>query len=218
MNSHQPLLTVENLGCYRSGHWLWRDVTFTLNAGDCLGLVAPSGAGKTLLLRNLVLLDPIDQGQVTFAGRALADWALPAYRAEVIYLPQWAMAFEGTVQVNLEQVFTLSAHRHRCYNPAQIETWLGQLGRSPDFLALQAPQLSGGEAQILALLRALQLDPKVLLLDEPTASLDPDTTAQVEALLHRWRQQGGRASIVTSHDPAQIERFTTRQLHLKEFI
>jgi putative ABC transport system ATP-binding protein len=222
------LLSVQNLGRQVAGRWLWRGVSFTLPAGERLGLVAPSGAGKTLLMRSLVLLDPVQAGQITFAGKSPVAWSLPMLRRQMVYLPQRATAFPGTVEANLKQVFQLGVNRpgpgsgksagsHRGYNRDQVLTWLHQLGRSADFLGLQAAQLSGGEGQILALLRALQLAPRLLLLDEPTASLDGDTTHQVEALLYDWLQVGDRACLLTSHDRQQIERFTTQQLNLKEF-
>ncbi|HZG37960.1 MAG TPA: ATP-binding cassette domain-containing protein [Nodosilinea sp.] len=226
MELNQPLLAVKNLGRQLSAsrsdssekRWLWRGVNFELRAGDCVGLVAPSGVGKTLLMRNLALLDPIQQGEVWFEGKTPAEWGLPAYRSRVMIVPQRAIAFEGTVQDNLKQVFTLGIYSQRRFNSTTIQTWLEKLGRGADFLKLQGPRLSGGEAQILALLRALQLEPQVLLLDEPTASLDGATTAQVEALLHDWLRHPRRACLLTSHDTEQIRRVTHRQLNLGEFV
>ncbi|PSN16850.1 ABC transporter [filamentous cyanobacterium CCT1] len=220
------MLAVENLGRQLGDRWLWRGVSFDLFSGDCLGLVAPSGAGKTLLMRNLVLLDPIQQGAVKFAGKNPSEWGVSAYRSRVMYVPQRAVsienaarnALEGTVQDNLMQVFELGVYRQRQFDPHIIQTWLGQLGRGAEFLNLQGARLSGGEAQILALLRALQLNPQVLLLDEPTASLDAATTTRVEALLLDWLRHPHRACLMTSHDAEQIHRFTQRQLNLGEFV
>lgn len=218
MAQNQPLLSVENLGRQLSERWLWRGVSFELMAGDCVGLVAPSGAGKTLLMRNLALLDPIQQGEVKFEGKTPSEWGLPAYRSRVMVVPQRATPLDGTVQDNLKQVFDLGIYSDRRFDPIVIQTWLQKLGRNPEFLNLQGSRLSGGEAQILALLRALQLSPQVLLLDEPTASLDAATTAQVESLLHDWLQHANRACLLTSHDTEQIRRVTDRQLNLGEFV
>lgn len=227
------LLAVQELGRYfgtsrkveavsdpRSGvpaRWLWRGVNFEVNAGDWWGIVAPSGTGKTLLLRNLVLLDPLQQGQVSYQGKPLSAWSLPLYRSQVVYLPQRAIAFSGTVQENLEQVFKLQICRERRFQVEPILDWLAQLGRGPEFLDLSGSQLSGGEMQLLALLRALQLNPHVLLLDEPTASLDADTTRAVENLLKQWLQQPDRACLMTSHNQQQIQRLTSHQLALGDF-
>jgi putative ABC transport system ATP-binding protein len=237
MTQGQALLSIHNLGRQVAGRWLWRGVSFELQSGERLGLVAPSGAGKTLLMRSLVLLDPVQEGQIACQGRSLRDWALPNLRRQLVYLPQRATAFPGTVRDNLQRALSLKVNRDRASednqdgnrsvshgnhpkNPepdSRMPNWLQQLGRHPDFLDLQAQQLSGGETQILALLRALQLDPQVLLLDEPTASLDSETTDRVEALLKEWLQPGNRAFLLTSHDRQQIDRFTTRQINLKEF-
>ncbi|NDD70211.1 MAG: ATP-binding cassette domain-containing protein, partial [Synechococcaceae bacterium WB9_4xC_028] len=77
-----------------------------------------------------------------------------------------------------------------------------------------AEQLSGGELQVLNLIRALQLEPAILLLDECSASLDHATTLALEALLEQWLQAGSRACVLTSHDSGQIQRFCNRVLEL----
>ncbi len=209
-----PLLEAEDLARQLEGRWLWQGVTFTLEAGERLALVGPSGAGKTLLLRQLAWLDPLPQGRILLRGRSPSQWSPPAYRARVAYLPQRAIALAGTVEQNLRQVLSYASQHGRTYAEARILDWLHQLGRGSSFLALTAERLSGGELQLLALLRALQLDPEILLLDEPTASLDPATTEQVEALLRQWLDRGPRACMITSHDGAQIGRFSGRQLGL----
>ncbi len=210
-----PLLQVEDLARQLEGRALWQGIGFGLTAGDRLGLVGPSGAGKTLLLRQLALLDPLQRGRILLRGRAPLEWTLPVYRSRVIYLPQRAIAFTGTVEHNLRQVLGYASHRGQVYAEPRIVGWLDQLGREASFLTMAAERLSGGELQLLALLRALQLDPEILLLDEPTASLDPASTERVEALLQQWLAQGQRACLLTSHDAAQIERFTGRQLSLR---
>jgi putative ABC transport system ATP-binding protein len=213
-----PLLSVQNLGRRLSEHWLWRGVSFDLYQGDWLGLVAPSGAGKTLLLRMVAMLDPVHEGKLWLTGNDVSQRSLPEYRTQVMYVSQRATPFEGTVQQNLQRVFSLAAHQHRRYNPEQIMQWLNKLGRDQTFLNRSAVQLSGGELQILALLRSLQLDPNILLLDEPTASLDPETTEQIELLINHWLHQGDRACIFTSHDPTQLQRVTNCQLLLTNFV
>ena len=92
---------------------------------------------------------------------------------------------------------------------------LTHLGRDESFLDKPVGELSGGESQLVALLRAVQLDPKVLLLDEPTASLDAEATAAVETLVADWQAEsaGARAVVWVSHDTGQAERgLRTEQL------
>jgi putative ABC transport system ATP-binding protein len=209
-----PLLHAEDLARQLEGRTLWRAVSFELRPGERLALVGPSGAGKTLLLRQLALLDPLPQGRILLQGRTPAQWTLPAYRARVVYVAQRPVAFGGTVEQNLRQVLLYAGHRGRSFQRQRILSWLAEVGRDEAFLGLAAERLSGGEAQLLALIRALQLDPLVLLLDEPTASLDAVTTERVERLLSDWLAGGPRACLLTSHDAAQIRRCSDRQLSL----
>ncbi len=214
------LLAAERLGrkISSSRSWLWRGVEFDLNPRTRLGLVGPSGSGKTLLLRALVGLDPVDEGRVLVAGQPLEARDLPTRRQTILYLSQRPALFEGSVEANLKMPFEFSIHRGRAYDRARVLRDLAALGRDEDFLRRPASRLSGGEGQIANLVRALQLDPQILLLDEPTASLDADATHRAECLLDCWlRATPDRACIWTSHDPAQIERATDACLDLGQF-
>ena len=207
------LLSAFKVGRNLEECWVWRDISFDLFAGDRLAVVGPSGTGKSLLLRALAGLDPIQSGQVTFQGQPLPALNMPQYRSQVIYLHQQTALLEGTVESNLQHVYQLAIHRQKNYDRSKVLAFLACLGRSARFLERSVEQLSGGERQIVACLRSLQLSPTILLLDEPTASLDNDATEQLETLIDQW-QDGSKACIWTSHDPAQLERVTTRQLAL----
>lgn len=208
-------LSAINLGRKIHSQWVWRGVNLGLSPGVCMGLVGATGTGKTLLLRTLAGLDPVDEGEIKLGNRPLTECYMPEYRSFVIYLHQRPILLEGTVETNLKSVYTLSVHRQKSYNSQRVENWLLDLGRSPNFLQQSAQNLSGGETQLVALIRALQLDPLVLLLDEPTASLDPRTTEQVESLIQRWLTENPeRACIWTSHDSKQLHRVTQVQQEL----
>ncbi|MEM7061913.1 MAG: ATP-binding cassette domain-containing protein [Cyanobacteria bacterium P01_B01_bin.77] len=213
--SSTSILSVANIGRQLQGRWIWQDISFELLAGDRLAIVGPSGAGKSLLLRALAGLDPIQSGEIFFQGNPLSNLAMPEFRSQVTYLHQKPALLEGTVESNLQQIYRLAIHRDKSYGRSQILEYLEILGRSEPFLERSTEQLSGGEQQIVACLRSLQLSPTVLLLDEPTASLDNAATHQLETLITQWQQNApNRACIWTSHDPAQIERVTNRQLAL----
>ncbi|MCT0217549.1 ATP-binding cassette domain-containing protein [Synechococcus sp. CS-1329] len=210
------LLRAEGLKRQLGDRLLWSQLDLELAAGELLGLVAPSGAGKTLLLRALAMLDPLQDGTISLQGRTPTAWGLPRWRSMVLYLTQRPVAHGGTVEANLRSPWTFQELRGRGgWRRERITGWLAALGRDPSFLAYDAERLSGGELQLMALLRALQFDPTVLLLDEPSASLDGATTAALEALLNEWLAAGPRAAVFTSHDSEQIQRFASRTLELR---
>lgn len=213
------LLEAQEIGRRRSdgAGWLLRGLSLELAAGERLAVAGPSGAGKTLLLRALALLDPLDEGEVRLLCEAPEPEAIPAFRRRVVYLHQRPALFEGSVEDNLRRPFELAVHRGRRFDRERIAGWLRELGRDEGFLAGSYRDLSGGEAQITGLLRVLQLDPTVLLLDEPTAALDPETTRRAEGLLRRWLEESveERAWIWVSHDREQARRTASRTLTLE---
>lgn len=211
----QPLLSVAGLSRQVQNRWIWQDLSFNVFQGDRLAVVGASGTGKSLLLRSLAGLDRVQAGQIVFEGKSLDQWSMPNHRARVIYLHQRPALLEATVEDNLQQVYQLAVHHDRTYDREQILRYLKVLNRADDFLQRPSATLSGGEAQIVAFLRALQLSPDILLLDEPTASLDSETAQRLEALVQRWQaEHPSRAYLWTSHNPTQLQRLTDRQLTL----
>jgi putative ABC transport system ATP-binding protein len=209
-SSNPPLLEARHLGRRRPDGpgWLLEDVSLDIRAGGRLVVVGPSGAGKTLLLRSLALLDPLDSGTVRWRGRVVAGDQVPAFRSQVIYLHQRSALLDDSVRSALEKPLALQVHRDRRFDRDKIVGLLRLMGRDESFLDKLSRDLSGGEIQITALLRAIQLDPCLLLLDEPTAALDTQTTLAIEALLDGWVGQSsdGRAAVWVSHDAVQSQR------------
>jgi putative ABC transport system ATP-binding protein len=217
MSPNHPILSVQNLGRRVDKHWIWSNLSFQLFAGERVAIVGASGSGKSLLLRALAGLDPVQAGQIIFQGQPINSYFMPSYRSQIIYLHQRPALWEGTVEENLQRVYKLAVHHNQVYNRQLILDYLHILHKGADFLHRPIRAISGGEAQIVAFLRALQLSPSVLLLDEPTASLDTDTAQSLEALVAVWQDKDPRRVYLwTSHDPKQLERITNRQITLKE--
>ncbi len=159
-------------------------------------VMGPNGAGKSLLLRLLHGLIAPTAGTVLWEGRALDD-ALRRRQAMVFQRP---VLLRRSVAANVRFVLKLRGRQ----NPERVEAILDEVG-----LAARAGQparlLSGGEQQRLALARALATEPEVLFLDEPTASLDPASTAAIETIVQHAHERGTKIIFVT-HDLGQARR------------
>lgn len=218
----KPLLTAQGLSRTvldqtGSSRVLWSGLGLELYPGERLAVTGPSGSGKSLLLRALSTLDPLETGSLYFRGQDVQTLPVTTYRTRVLYLPQRAPLYPGTVEDNLKLPFTLQAHRDRAFSREQVTQLFAQLGRLESFLAQAAERLSGGEAQLVALVRALSLEPDALLLDEATSALDPDVLGRAEALLLEWTRAADHALLWVGHDAAQRERLSTRELALSAF-
>jgi UDP-glucose/iron transport system ATP-binding protein len=214
------MLEARNIGRMRHDEsgWLLRDVSLTIEAGNRIALTGATGSGKTIFLRSLAMLDAIDEGTILWCGEPPTLNDIPTYRSLAIYLMQRASLFAGTVEENLMAPYFLAAHKNREYSRERILEQLEGLNFDKRFLANDTANISGGETQIVALLRAMQLDPMLLFLDEPTASLDATTTGQVEQLVADWISSDPtqRAFVWVTHDAAQASRLANRTFQLRE--
>lgn len=193
---------------------LLQPTDFSLNRADRVSITGSSGSGKSVFLRALALLDAPTSGQVLWNGQPIANTEIPHYRSHISYLSQRPALIEGTVEDNLRFPFSLKTLRQRRFDLAAVTALLEHAGKTPGFLGKNAADLSGGEAQVASLIRTLQLNPEVLLLDEPTAALDPTSSRDVEALINAWfGADSDRAYIWVSHDLEQARRMS--EIHLQ---
>ncbi|MDP8228321.1 MAG: ATP-binding cassette domain-containing protein [Candidatus Electryoneaceae bacterium] len=187
-------------------------ITFSLRAGQILLLVGRSGIGKSTLLRSFVRLHPLEAGTVSFDGQLIEKQPPNRLRAQMVYLPQTPSFTNGDVMSVLTMPFRFKAIRMiRCNrNPVpdrnRIIEAMKEVGLTAELLDRKARLLSGGEAQRVALLRALLIEPKLLLLDEPTANLDAESADAIVDCVQRWVQDGERGVIWVVHDQAIIHR------------
>lgn len=194
---------------------LLRDVSLSILTGERIAVRGRSGSGKTLLLRAIAQLDAC-QGEIVWQDRVVQPELIPAYRKDVIYLQQNASAGETTVEATLREPLAWRVHQDREFDREKSEQLLVELGRSEDFLQAESQTLSGGELQIVALVRALLLEPSILLLDEPTSALDQQTAFQVEQLLAAWvGAEPSRAYLWVTHDQEQSVRASDRVITIE---
>jgi tungstate transport system ATP-binding protein len=175
--------------------------------GEVLCLVGPTGAGKSTLLRLLAGLEPPAGGDLWFGDQRLDGQALPlAARRRITMLFQRPLLLTGTVQANVEYGLRLRGVRQPS---ARAQAVLRRF-RLTDLAGRYGPTLSGGQAQLVAVARALALEPDVLLLDEPTAHLDPSYVALVEEAVGEFQSQRQATLVWATHQLFQARRVAHR--------
>jgi len=196
------LFSFEGVEVTFGGTGVLDDVDLDLPEGGCTVLVGPSGSGKSTLLRLCNRLEAPTAGVVRFRGEDIANLDLLAHRRRVGMVFQRPVAFGGTVLDNLRVA------RPRVTGVEAAEA-IGRVGLPAGFLEREQATLSGGEGQRACLARTLLAEPEVLLLDEPTASLDAEAAAGLERLTLGLVEHGTSLLWVT-HDRAQADRIADR--------
>jgi ABC-type Fe3+/spermidine/putrescine transport system ATPase subunit len=196
-----------------------RDVSFTVAAGECVALVGPSGSGKTTLLRLIAGLERPDRGGIWLDGREMSSGStilVPAYERRIGFVFQdLALWPHLTVRGNLDFVVAAAA-LPRAQRARRIDDTL-VLCRVPPQLADRLPhQLSGGEQQRVALARALVGSPRLLLLDEPFATLDRPLRVPLRSELAALQREIGLTTICVTHDSEDAAALAGRTLSLRD--
>ena len=212
-----PLLSTEGLGkAYLTGGrrlQVLDGVTLAIEAGEMVALTGPSGAGKSTFLHLIGALDAPTAGRVSFEGRDLAgldEGELARFRNESVgfvfqshhLLPEFH-ALENAMMPGLVRRLPRTEARRRA------EESLARVGLS-DRIGHRPGELSGGEQQRVALARALVLQPRLLLADEPTGNLDPQTAEGIHGLLRELNRELGVTGVVVTHNEVLAESLGRR--------
>ncbi len=180
--------------------------------GEILAIVGPSGAGKSTLLRLLGFLERSSGGSLSFFGQELSsavDFPLEI-RRRVTMVFQRPMLLSRSVWDNVTYGLRLRGNRD---SHQDVESAIAMLGLQ-ELSRQQAGKLSGGEAQRVALARAIVLRPDVLLMDEPTANLDPYNVGLIESIAARINREQGAALVLVTHNVFQARRLAHRTAFL----
>ncbi len=183
------------------------DVSFEVEPGQVVALVGPSGAGKTTTLSLLLRLYEIDGGAIDIDGHDIRRVSVRSLRGQMAVVPQEPVLFGGTIAENI-RFGRLDATDDEVRAAAQAANALSFIDQLPDgidsLVGERGVKLSAGQRQRVAIARALLRDPRILLLDEATASLDNESEALVQDALNRLMQQ--RTTIVVAHRLTTVER------------
>jgi ABC-type polar amino acid transport system ATPase subunit len=215
------VLDVRDLRLRRGARQILDRVSFRVPRGGLVALMGPSGSGKTTVLRVIAALERFDEGTISIddlvvhGGPALVGAPLRRLRSRVGLVFQFHHLFDHLTAMKNVTLAPVHAHRmapaaadaraHELLRALGVEHRAGALPR----------ELSGGEAQRVAIARALAVDPPVLMMDEPTASLDPQRRAELGTLLRGLADQG-RAILVSTHDEDFVRDWATGVLRLTD--
>jgi ABC-type polar amino acid transport system ATPase subunit len=215
------VLIIDQLRLRRGVREILRGVTLSAKRGELLALMGLSGGGKTTVMRCVAALEPFDSGLISVDGVTLRPGPLPPRSAMRELRKRVGMVFQlhylfehltAAQNVTLAPLHVL--HINRSDADARAVALLDSLGVAHRRNALPR-ELSGGEAQRVAIARAMAMDPPLLLMDEPTAALDPARRGELGETLVRLTA-GGRTLVITTHDDDFARAFATRVVILAD--
>ena len=220
------MLKVENLSkTYKTGDKALDDVSFTVPAGQVVGLIGPSGAGKSSLIRCVNRLVEPTAGKIWLGDRELSSLSPGALRQarrrigmifQEYALVERLSVMENVLSGRLGYVSFWRSLMRRFDQPDVGKAFelLNRVGLT-DHANKRADALSGGQRQRVGIARALEQDPELLLVDEPTASLDPKTSRQIMRLIREICDERGLPAIINIHDVLLAQQFTQRIIGLR---
>ena len=215
-----PVVVVENLHKTFGRHKVLNGISLGVSRGETLAVLGRSGTGKSVLLRLIIGLDTPDSGYVGIQGHAIAGLALDRMgeiRKKMGFLFQQAALYDSlTVAENV--AFPLEHHRRdmsKSERADRVRQLLAEVGMEGD-LEKMPSDISGGMQKRVGLARALALDPEILLLDEPTAGLDPISSGEIDDLILKLQSERQMASIVVTHDLHSAKTIAGRLALLNE--
>jgi len=210
----EPVYQLRNINKMYDGRCVLQVSEMDINRGEVFALVGPSGAGKSTLLRLLNFLEPPTDGTIHFLNAEFsAHRPMPLeIRRRVTTVFQRPILLNRSLRDNVNYGLSLRGRR----NAAKlVDSTLEQVGLKP-LASQRARTLSGGEAQRVALARAMVLKPDVLLLDEPTANLDPYNVGLIEEIIQALNRELGTTLVLVTHNVFQARRLADRVALLLE--
>ena len=176
-----------------------------VEAGNIMIVTGPSGSGKSTLLKILTRLLKPESGEVFWHDRSWHTYDPTEWRRGIQLVNQKPVVFPGMIKENFALPFSLKSQKGKAeFNIEQALYYMNKMGLSKQMLNQEARTLSGGEAARIALIRALLIEPEILLLDEPTAFLDNETRIMTLKTIDEWVKGQKRAAIIVSHQEEDL--------------
>lgn len=211
--SRPPAFALHGVCQESGGVRILHDVTIDIPDGRVTALIGPSGAGKSSLLRLLNRLDDPVAGTIRYRGRPLASLPVGEHRRRVGFVFQMPVMFPGTVRDNLAVAAGIAAVPSDEIDHRMAES-LRLAEVSGDLVDRESTRLSVGQKQRINIARALMTGPESLLLDEPDASLDPETAQKLMATIARLSIDGGVTVVAATHRVAEAREISSHAVML----
>lgn len=214
-------ISIEGLSFDYHGNEVLRDITCDIRQGDYVGIVGPNGSGKSTLIRCILGLNKVEHGTITLFGIPQ-----PAFTAwdRIGFLPQGLQLFNPNFPATVEEVVRLGRLSKKRF-PRRFDASDGEaVERAMDLMGISSlgkrliGELSGGLRQRALLARALVNDPEVLILDEPTTALDPDTRDSFYSTVRDLNINRGTTILLITHDSSTIGLYASKLLYLDKRI
>lgn len=213
----EPIIELKNASIFQRENLVLANVNLTLNKGEFIYLIGRTGSGKSSLLKTLYGELPAHDGYFHVAGYDLTNLRkkdIPYLRRKIgIVFQDFQLLFDRSVEKNLEFVLKATGWREPDEISKRIHEVLLMVGLA-DKRKVMPHRLSGGEQQGVAIARALLNHPDVILADEPTGNLDPDTTLEVMKLLRRI-SENGQAVLMATHNYTLMQKYPSRIANCK---
>ena len=209
-----PIIELTNANIYQRDNIVLSNVTFSIGKGEFVYLIGKTGSGKSSLLRTLYAELPVNEGIVKVAGFNLTDIRrkeIPFLRRKLgIVFQDFQLLDDRNVEANLEFVLRATGWYDKTEIDKRIDLVLDKVGLKDKRMSMPY-NLSGGERQGVAIARALLNDPDVILADEPTGNLDPETSLDVLKMLRKI-SESGTAVLMATHNYGLIQKYPGRIL------
>lgn len=218
-STNQVLIEVKDLCKSFGEHDVLKGINTTISRGDVIAIIGPSGCGKSTFLRSLNLLETPTSGVIKFEGTDITDKSVDINKMREkigMVFQQFNLFPNMTIKQNIMLAPVKLGKMTKDEASAKADELLARIGLS-EKAELYSPQLSGGQKQRIAIIRALAMNPDVMLFDEPTSALDPEMVGEVLALMKDLAESGMTMVIVT-HEMGFAREVANRVMFINDGI